>query len=30
VISLGYKQLRVVGKRDDADEAPVLVVEDVA
>lgn len=31
VISLGRKQLRVVGKRDDdADQPPVLVVEDAA
>ena len=31
VISLGRRQLRVVGKRDDdADQPPVLVVEDVA
>jgi hypothetical protein len=31
VISLGRRQLRVVGTRDDAaDQAPVLIVEDVA
>jgi hypothetical protein len=31
VISLGRRQLRVIGKRhDDADQPPVLVVEDAA
>jgi hypothetical protein len=31
VISLGGRQLRVIGKRDDnADQPPVLIVEDVA
>jgi hypothetical protein len=31
VISLGRRQLRVIGKRgDDADQPPVLIVEDVA
>jgi hypothetical protein len=31
VISLGRRQLRVVGKRDDdADQPPVLIVEDSA
>jgi hypothetical protein len=31
VIPLGHRALRVIGKRDDdADQAPVLVVEDVA
>jgi hypothetical protein len=31
VISLGRRQLRVIGKRDDdADQPPVLIVEDTA
>jgi hypothetical protein len=31
VISLGRRQLRVIGKRDDdADQPPVLIVEDMA